>query len=601
MKTWCLRAVIQRVLLAVVSCMILPAGISSAAPAALEIRAGEVTGFPGETVQVPVYLSSNGLVAGVQLDLGYGSQLLTYQGIVKGELTQNFTVIANETGGKVRVIIYSADGSSIPDGSGTVAELTFKVAAAAQAGQNCALELNGVVLSDAQGNNITPGAAIKNGQFTVSGDPGAGLELKAGEVTGAPGETVKVPVYLNSSGQVAGMQVDLGYGSQLLDYQGINKGELTQNFTVTANKIDGKVRVIIYSADGSSIPEGSGVVAELTFNVATAAQAGRSCALELNGVVLSDAEGNNITPGAAIKNGQFTVSGDPGAGLEIKAGEVTGTTGETVQVPVYLSSNGQVAGVQLDLGYGSQLLTYQGINKGELTQNFTVIANETGGKVRVIIYNADGSSIPGGSGTVAELTFKVAAAAQAGQNCALGLSGVVLSDAEGNNITSGAAIKNGQFTVSGSLPDYGAIAGKVDLEGLSPGQYDIVAINIIDSGGNVITTGYSGSGGDFNVTGIPEGTYFIKFTANKYLVKKESNVVVFAGEVTGMGTIKLTVGDVNNDNKVNLIDLILTANAYGKTKGQPGYNESCDFNNDDAVNLADLVYMSKSYGMYGDQ
>lgn len=54
------------------------------------------------------------------------------------------------------------------------------------------------------------------------------------------------------------------------------------------------------------------------------------------------------------------------------------------------------------------------------------------------------------------------------------------------------------------------------------------------------------------------------------------------------------VGDVNNDSKVNIYDLILVAKLVGKEKGDPGYNPVFDLNNDDSINIYDMIMVAKN-------
>jgi hypothetical protein len=56
------------------------------------------------------------------------------------------------------------------------------------------------------------------------------------------------------------------------------------------------------------------------------------------------------------------------------------------------------------------------------------------------------------------------------------------------------------------------------------------------------------------------------------------------------------LGDINGDGKVDLLDLVLLANAYGSKVGDLKYNPEADFNDDGKVNLLDLVTCAMHYG-----
>jgi len=56
------------------------------------------------------------------------------------------------------------------------------------------------------------------------------------------------------------------------------------------------------------------------------------------------------------------------------------------------------------------------------------------------------------------------------------------------------------------------------------------------------------------------------------------------------------VGDVNGDFKVDIIDLALTAYAYGSTPGSPRWNPNADLNNNGSVGVDDLAIVAYYYG-----
>ena len=55
-------------------------------------------------------------------------------------------------------------------------------------------------------------------------------------------------------------------------------------------------------------------------------------------------------------------------------------------------------------------------------------------------------------------------------------------------------------------------------------------------------------------------------------------------------------GDVNGDNLVNYLDLAILASSYGKSKGEVGFNPTCDLNEDGIVNYLDLAILAANYG-----
>jgi hypothetical protein len=64
-----------------------------------------------------------------------------------------------------------------------------------------------------------------------------------------------------------------------------------------------------------------------------------------------------------------------------------------------------------------------------------------------------------------------------------------------------------------------------------------------------------------------------------------------------MGT--LFMGDVNNDNCVNVTDFTLLKNSFGKSLGDPGYDARADFTGDNSVSVTDFNLLKANFGICG--
>lgn len=140
-----------------------------------------------------------------------------------------------------------------------------------------------------------------------------------------------------------------------------------------------------------------------------------------------------------------------------------------------------------------------------------------------------------------------------------------------------------------------SISGRINLP--TGSNHSGITVSIV---GETITT-TTMTDGSFTLTEIPSGIYSIRIQMLKHLDKMLTGINIGTGEnkqISGVTT--LYAGDANNDNKVNLQDLILLSNSYGKTQGDIGYNENSEFNNDNKVNLQDLILLSNAYGKSGD-
>lgn len=189
----------------------------------------------------------------------------------------------------------------------------------------------------------------------------------------------------------------------------------------------------------------------------------------------------------------------PIAAPALTIGNSSGAPNAVVQIPVTLTSSGEVVGLQFDFSYDHTQLTYQQIAAGSLTSNFTLSTNAVGDKLRVIIYNANNTPITSGSGTVAQLQFQIAAGAQAGQTSTLELGGVILADAQGQSVET--TVSNGQFLVSeaGHGTDPTPVLASLALSGAPSLTYNSTPLNLDLS--TLTLAGMDATGGNVDLSG----------------------------------------------------------------------------------------------------
>jgi hypothetical protein len=97
---------------------------------------------------------------------------------------------------------------------------------------------------------------------------------------------------------------------------------------------------------------------------------------------------------------------------------------------------------------------------------------------------------------------------------------------------------------------------------------------------------------------VPPGIYDVAIKGAKWL-QKVIHVDLSNGDAS-FPRVTLIPGDINNDNKVNIQDLGLLADAFGRTPGVPGWNENADLNCDNVVNIVDLGLLADGFGKTGD-
>jgi hypothetical protein len=107
-----------------------------------------------------------------------------------------------------------------------------------------------------------------------------------------------------------------------------------------------------------------------------------------------------------------------------------------------------------------------------------------------------------------------------------------------------------------------------------------------------------GTDGTFFLSDVPAGHYTLHVKGSKWLARNVS-VNTIPGDVSGL-SLTLVPGDINNDNKVNLMDWGLFVDAFNTDPTSPHWNTNADLNCDDKVNILDLGLLADGFGKRGD-
>jgi len=288
-------------------------------------------GAPGTEVSMPVELTHESVVGGIQTTLYFDSDELTFQSAELNSQFSNFSLSSNNFGDSVRIVIVSLSGDSILPGTDTVFFVNFLVDSSATLGDSTFVDLGNTVLSDPHAQHIpvidegawiyimgTKGDLNQDGVVDVTdvvreiniilGRPPAptpyeqwagdmnndgvidvtdvvaiiNVILGRGKTSGlTPVEaSIRVEdgaVVLENSGDVAGIQFDL-----IGDVSEVRLADRASGFQLFTNEIPKGVRVVIVSMSGSAIPSGEGAVVEFD---------GRA---EIRNVVMSDPAGRKV-------------------------------------------------------------------------------------------------------------------------------------------------------------------------------------------------------------------------------------------------------------------------------------------------------------------
>ena len=193
-----------------------------------------------------------------------------------------------------------------------------------------------------------------------------------------------------------------------------------------------------------------------------------------------------------------------------------------------------------------------------------------------------------GSTNLATVTFK----AKAKGITPLTISSLTLAD-KGSAII-GATKKDAaiEVTVGSSLTGSISPEGKVN--------YDNITVTLENSGNKVVTETKPLSNWRFVFSEVPIGTYNLSVYSPVYLRERVTSLTIADSNITkDIGNVTLKTGDVNKDNTVDLLDLVLFVNAYGKVPGDVKWRPEADFDKDNQINIIDLTYLGRNLDLKG--
>jgi hypothetical protein len=116
--------------------------------------------------------------------------------------------------------------------------------------------------------------------------------------------------------------------------------------------------------------------------------------------------------------------------------------------------------------------------------------------------------------------------------------------------------------------------------------------------------------GECNFTIKANETKVLSFTLNTVGMKPSQSYIITASVESAYFDKNITdninecyirvniLGDVNSDNKVDLMDLVVTAKAFGSFPGHPRWNPIADVNEDNKINIVDLVTIATKFGTH---
>jgi hypothetical protein len=145
----------------------------------------------------------------------------------------------------------------------------------------------------------------------------------------------------------------------------------------------------------------------------------------------------------------------------------------------------------------------------------------------------------------------------------------------------------GQGSLPGSISLNGYALGDIFINPVeTPGLANLYPVGgspLINAGSNTYATAY-----DFNRISRPKGA---AADVGAYEVSGPTN----PGWQLAIDFKKI-YGDVNLDGAVDAADLLLVADSFGLSTGNPGFDSRCDFNNSGTVDISDVLILAGTFG-----
>jgi hypothetical protein len=202
------------------------------------------------------------------------------------------------------------------------------------------------------------------------------------------------------------------------------------------------------------------------------------------------------------------------------------------------------------------------------------------------------------TGAVARFRFRVIGAGSANFEVINPNADSVVLDSDGSRVDiSGSPISRNVATVFRATA-----GGTVSRQGLPPS----LACTVVSAAG---ISSFTESSGNFTLNNLPSGTNPIRAEYPGYLASQKS-ITVNSGPVTGItvGTTSLLGGDVNNDAVINIADIMIIINNFGKFAGVRAYPDCVspdltadriDINDDKMINISDVAIAAGNFTKTG--
>ncbi len=333
-----------------------------------------VVGTVGSMVSVPINAENLNSIGAISLKINYDETALTFTGVSDEAAGVNFS--ANASGGVVSLSWFDATATnpvSIADGN--LVNLNFTYISGASA-----LTFN--TLESELANDL--GIPIANVNY-INGSVSAGAAptIEIASVVANPGDTISVPVNVETFNNVGAISLKINYNSTVLNFTGVSDDLANADFS--ANASGGVISIGWFDASGNSpLNLDSAKLFDLNF-----IYSGGTSDLTFNTSESEIADGSG-TPLNNVVYVNGAVSG-PGTKPELTLAHVAASeTNSAVAVPLTVNNFDDIGAVSLKIQYNAAVLTFNGLANEIAGADFN--ANAAGGVITIGWFDPSGNT-----------------------------------------------------------------------------------------------------------------------------------------------------------------------------------------------------------------
>ena len=258
--------------------------------------------------------------------------------------------------------------------------------------------------TDPNADNYDPDATIDDGSCIYGS-----ANFAFGSITGD-----SIQILMDNSEAVAGFQFTLTDNPDAITITGASGGSAEDNgFEVSTSNLG---IVIGFSLTGDTIPEGSGVLTNLSYSL----NGSGTTLLCIDDLIVSDADGNPLVAGEDCTTVDFAAGN-----AELTFGDISSDS-----MAIYISNSVEISGFQFTITDSPDLVTVTGASGGLAEQyGFEVSTSDLG---IVIGFSFVGDTIPAGEGLLTNIEYTNSDSG----TTELCITNTVISDSNGNGLLS---------------------------------------------------------------------------------------------------------------------------------------------------------------------